>query len=147
MIWFRILGATMMTLGSALAAAAITLASIILDNFIDWSRNEEARAFALITLPSFVLGVALVGGGRLADGGWLDRAPLRRVAALIVQIVGALITLGLGVMFLLLILAGVGPQDRSDATSFGLGMLAGLALLFLGVWLKPGRSAIPHERD
>ena len=142
MVWFRILGAVLMTLGGALAIAMITLAAIVIANFVEWSSATDAlTTIGLITLPAALLGVLLIVLGRMVYGQWLDRAPLRRIAALVIQAVGALITLALGVMFLLLIMAGVGPQDRSDATSLGLGMLAGLALLFLGVWLKPSGAA------
>jgi hypothetical protein len=139
-VWFRILGATMMTVGAAMAIAMIVLAAILAGNFITWSSAASVLTAAAITLPAALLGVVLIALGRLAYGQWLDRTPLRRIAALIVQAVGAMTTLGLGVMFLLLVVAGVGPQDRSDATSLGLGMLAGLALLFLGVWLRPPRQ-------
>ncbi len=146
MVWFRILGAVLMTLGAALAIAMITLAAIVIASFVEWSNATDAVAtIGLITLPAALLGVLLIVLGRMAYGQWLDRAPLRRIAALVIQATGALITLALGVMFLLLIMAGVGPQDRSDATSLGLGMLAGLALLFLGVWLKPSGPA--HRQD
>jgi hypothetical protein len=145
MVWFRIIGAGLMTIGAALAIAMIILAAILVANFIDWTNVARALPVAVITLPAGLLGVLLIGLGRLIYGQWLDRAPLRRIAALIVQAIGAMTTLGLGVMFLLLIMAGVGPQDRSDATSLGLGMLAGLVLLFLGVWLRPTGSM--RERD
>ena len=142
MVWFRILGAVLMTLGAALAIAMITLAAIVIANFVEWSNATDAlTTIGLITLPAALLGVLLIVLGRMVYGQWLDRAPLRRIAALVIQAVGALISLALGVMFLALIMAGVGPQDRSDATSLGLGMLAGLALLFLGVWLKPSGPA------
>lgn len=145
MVWFRIIGAGLMTIGAALTIATIVLAAILVGNFIDWTDAASALPIALITLPAGLIGVVLIVLGRLTYGQWLDRAPLRRIAALIIQAIGALTTLGLGVMFLLLVMAGVGPQDRSDATSLGLGMLAGLALLFLGVWLRPSRPM--SERD
>jgi hypothetical protein len=145
MVWFRIMGAGLMTLGAALATATVVLAAILAGNFIEWTNAASALPVALITVPAGLLGVGLIGLGRLVYGQWLDRAPLRRIAALIVQAVGALTTLGLGVLFLLLIMAGVGPQDRTDATNLGLGMLAGLALLFLGVWLRPRSSMREHD--
>ena len=141
MVWFRILGAAMMTLGAALVIATFTLAAIVIANFAEWSNAADAlTTIGMITLPAALLGVLLIVVGRMVYGQWLDRAPLRRIAALVIQSIGALITLALGVMFVVLIMAGVGPQDRSDAASIGLGMLAGLALLFFGVWLKPSGS-------
>ena len=140
MVWFRIIGATMMTLGAALVVATITLAIIIIANFVEWNNAADVlTTIGWITLPAALLGALLIVFGRMIYGQWLDGAPLRSIAALAIQGIGALTTLALGVIFLLLIMAGVGPQDRSDAASVGVGMLAGLALLFLGVWLQPSR--------
>ena len=140
MVWFRFIGATMMTLGAALVIATITLAIIVIANFVEWNNAADVlTTIGWITLPAALFGALLIVFGRMIYGQWLDRAPLRRIAALAIQGIGALTALALGIMFLLLILAGVGPQDRSDAASVGVGMLAGLALLFLGVWLQPSR--------
>ncbi|MBI1361800.1 MAG: hypothetical protein GC155_16110 [Alphaproteobacteria bacterium] len=114
------------------------LSGIVISNFVEWNNAADAlRTVSLITLPVEVLGAALVLIGRWTYGGWKRRAPLRWVSAQIFLTIGVLTVAALGVMLLLLIIAGVGPQDRSDAASLGLGVLAGLAIVLVGVLIRP----------
>lgn len=127
-----------MLAGGCMIVGMFVLSGIVISNFVEWNNAADAlRTVSLITLPVEVLGAALVLIGRWTYGGWKRRAPLRWVSAQIFLTIGVLTVAALGVMLLLLIIAGVGPQDRSDAASLGLGVLAGLAIVLVGVLIRP----------
>src|SRR5579871_6355316 len=137
-----------MVLGGGLLVAMPTLAGILLANLVVPAHAFETMTnIALITVPGLLAGLGLAFMGRLVYGEWLERAPARKVAAGIIRAAGAVTALGLGVMLVILILAGVDPQDRGEAVVLGLGMLAGLAITVIGIWIKPRRVRRRYEED
>ncbi len=148
MVGRRFIGTTLMFIGGAMIVAMFALAGIIIGNFVEWNNAVDAlRTVALITLPAAALGGGLVLTGRWVYGEWRTRTPMRQLTAQIVQLVGVLTVAALGAMLLLLIFAGVGPQDRSDAASLGLGVLAGLAIVLVGVLIRPRNHRRSYRGD
>lgn len=137
-----------MFVGGSMVVAMFVLAAIIIGNFVEWNNAVDAlRTVAMITLPVAAMGAGLILVGRWTYGGWNRRAPLRRIAGQIVQMIGVLTAAALGLMLLLLIIAGVGPQDRSDVASLGLGVLAGLAIVLVGVLIRPRIGGRSYGKD
>jgi hypothetical protein len=148
LIWRRLIGALAMAMGGALLVAMPTLAGILLANLVQPAHAFEIMTnIALITVPGLLVGLGLAFAGRLLYGEWLERAPARKVAAGIMRAAGAVTAFGLGIMLVILIVAGIDPQDRGEAVLLGLGMLAGLAITLIGFWMKPRRIRRRYEED
>jgi hypothetical protein len=136
--WRHILGAILMILGGAAAAAMIALAAVVIGNYVEWDNAPDAlRTVATVTIPPAIGGLALVLVGRLVYGDWRGAAPMRQASSLTVRLAGLLIAIALGAMLLFLFFAGSSPDDQNAVIALGIGTALGVALLVLGLRIKP----------
>src|SRR5689334_15227657 len=127
-----------MLLGGAAAAAMIALAIVVIVASLRGSSATDAIAMVTrITLPSGLLGLALVALGRWVYGDWHDAAPVRQASSITVRFAGFLIAIGLGAMLLFLVATGIAPDDQAAAIVLGAGTALGVVLVMLGLRMKP----------
>jgi hypothetical protein len=137
--WRRILGATLMIVGGAAVLAMATLASVVIANFVEWENAPDALGtVGLVTVPPALAGAVLMLIGRIVYGAWLERSPVLNASALALQIAGIVVALGLGAMLIFLAATGITADDQTAAAALGIGMTAGLALIFIGVRIRSG---------
>ena len=138
MNWRYLLGAALMILGGAVAAAMVALATVVITNFVEWDNSRDALGtVAAVTVPPALFGLALIALGRWTYGDWQDAAPVRQASSLTVRLAGFLIAVGLGAMLLFLLATGLAPDDQNAAIVLGLGTSIGVVLVMFGLRMKP----------
>jgi hypothetical protein len=137
--WRRLIGATLMILGGAMALAMTVLAAVIVVNFIEWDNGADALGtVTTVTLPPALGGAVMMLVGRIVYGEWMERSPVLNALALAIQIAGAVVALGLGAMLVFLAFTGITADDQTAAAALGIGTAAGLTLIFIGTRIKVG---------
>ena len=137
MKWRRLIGATLMILGGAMALAMAMLAAVIVANFVEWKNGADALStVTTVTLPPALGGAVLILIGRIVYGEWMERSPVLNALALAIQIAGAVVALGLGAMLVFLAITGITADDQTAAAALGIGTAVGLTLIFIGTRIK-----------
>ncbi len=141
MLWRRIAGVGLMGLGGVAMVATTALIAIVVVNYVEWENAADALGtVALATGPAMLAGVIVLAGGRWVYGDWRAQAPIRKTSATGLRLAGVVMVAVFSVLFVMLILAGVGPENRGEATVIGLGVIAGLALLRAGMRMGKPRA-------
>ena len=131
----------MMILGFAAIVGMAATALFVVSSYVEWENSDDAlRTVAVLTAPPALGGFLLMLIGRWIYGEWLERAPIMGASSLAVRIAGFLVALGLGAMLLFLLFTGITAEDQAAAALLGLGATIGVALIFLGMRIKPRSS-------
>jgi hypothetical protein len=127
-----------MILGFAAIVGMAATAIFIVTNYLEWENSQDAlRTVAIVTAPPAVAGFLLIILGRWIYGEWLERAPIMGASSLAVRACGFLVAIGLGAMLIFLLATGITAEDQAAAALLGLGATIGVALIFLGMRIKP----------
>lgn len=140
----RFCGSVLMITGTAGIIAMLVLASIVITNHVEWDNAVDAvLTVAMVTVPPALASGLFILGGRKVYGSWHRRKPIRKGAAWVVRVAGILLTAVLGGMFLFLMAAGAGPEDRTAAVSLGLGTIMAIGISFIGFLMQPRHKHPP----
>jgi hypothetical protein len=127
-----------MILGFSAIVGMAGMAIFIVTNYLEWENSQDAlRTVAIVTAPPAVVGFLLIIMGRWIYGEWLERAPIMGASSLAVRACGFLVAIGLGAMLIFLLATGITAEDQAAAALLGVGATIGVALIFLGMRIKP----------
>ena len=127
-----------MILGFAAIVGMAAMAILIVTNYLEWENSQDAlRTVAIVTAPPALVGFLLILTGRWIYGEWLERAPIMGASSLAVRTAGFLVAIGLGAMLIFLLATGITAEDQAAAALLGVGATIGVALIFLGMRIKP----------
>ncbi len=137
MAWRRTAGAGVMLLGASTLLATVTGAAVI---GVSCVRSGELAApfelLAAVAASALASGVLLMVGGRAIYGQWNKAAPVANFTAYVTRMVGLTVALCLGAMLVILMFAGIGPEDMIAAVVLGIGALLGVCLVYVGANLR-----------
>jgi hypothetical protein len=127
-----------MIVGFAAIVGMAATAVFIVSNYVEWENSQDAlRTVAIVTAPPAVAGFLLIIMGRWIYGEWMERAPIMGASSLAVRAAGFFVAIGLGAMLIFLLATGITAEDQAAAALLGVGATIGVALIFLGMRIKP----------
>lgn len=131
-------GAFLMCVGGAVILAMAVVAGVVIANYVEWENAPDALGtVAMIGAPVVGGGAVVALLGRLVYGGWMTHAPVMHASSWLVRIAGLLTAVTLGGLLVLLLLSGVGVEDRDTAVALSVGLIGALMTTGLGFWIRP----------